>query len=293
MAHPQFYAALQAFANGQYAEAADLAALAAASEPDNAVYAASVVYLQRVVHAGKAHVYVTGEGFAAFIRGGGNIELYQATSSVLRSVYNEYDHVSLLDIGVGDGLALVPALTSAVHSLTLVEPSAAMLAKTEAALQEGGQEYHSFGTTIQAFIAHEHQRPQHWDVAQATYSLHNLPPEERLATLRWLRSATDRLLIVEFDVPSLFDEPLTPACVDYVVERYARGLQEYEDNESVIQGFLLPIMFGYFDTGVFRSTYEQPARSWHHNLLESGFSIVSVKPLFPYWWATAYIFDAK
>jgi ubiquinone/menaquinone biosynthesis C-methylase UbiE len=287
MAHPQFYA------NGQYTEAAELAATAAASEPENAVYAAGVAYLQRVMNDGKANVYVSGEGFAAFIRGGGNIGLYQATSAALRSVYNEYNHLSLLDIGVGDGLALLPALTSAVQHLTLVEPSAAMLAKTEAALKEREQGYHSFGATIQSFMTLDHQQPQHWDVAQATYSLHNLPPGERERVLHWLRSVVDRLLIVEFDVPPLFDDPHTKDCVDYVVERYRLGLQEYENNESVIQGFLMPVMFGYFDQGALRSTYEQPVDTWHHNLIEAGFPTVSVQPLFPYWWATAYILDAK
>jgi hypothetical protein len=287
---PDLISAIHAFHASDYAAAATYASRAAAAAPTSLTAAAAAAYLARVAAGGPASVYVTGEAFSAFIRGGGNVPLYEHTSAALRAVYAEYDQLSLLDIGVGDGLALLPALTPAVGTLDLVEPSAALLAHTCAALDARGVAYAAHNTTIQAFAA---QSTERWDLAQATFSLQSLPPDERAATLRWLCDHTDRLLLVEFDVPPIA-APLDPAWIAYVVERYELGLAEYAAaGDLVAQGFLMPVMFGYFDRGAARTNYEQPIAAWLDDLRAAGFRTVVQRPVYAYWWASAVLVDVR
>ncbi len=75
--------------------------------------------------------------FAAFIRGGGNVPLYRETSAALAGQYPEAPF-DLLDIGAGDGLALLPALTPAVGEVTVAEPAAPLLGRCSAALSARG-----------------------------------------------------------------------------------------------------------------------------------------------------------
>jgi hypothetical protein len=285
-----FAEALRAFAADDVAGAAAAAAHAAAADPSSRLAREAAAYLARVSSEGKANVYVSGEAFGAFIREGGNVPLYQAVSAALRDAYAEHSDASLLDIGVGDGLALLPAITPAIHRVDLVEPSAALLVGVGEALETRGIPYHAFNGTIQAF-AKGHSGP--WDIAQATFSLHSLPLEERRATLAWLRGHVGRLLVAEFDVPAL-GEGLEPARVAHFAERYEVGLAEYgAPDDQVAQGFLMPVFFGYFDRGVARVTYEQPIAAWEDDLRAAGFSSVARHHLYDYWWASAYLLDAR
>jgi hypothetical protein len=285
-----FAEALRAFAADDFAGAAAAAARAAAADPGSRLAREAAAYLDRVVAEGKAGVYVSGEAFGAFIREGGNVPLYQAVSATLRDAYAEHHDANLLDIGVGDGLALLPALTPNIHRVDLVEPSTALLVGVGEALETRGIPYHAFNGTVQAF-ARGHSGP--WDIAQATFSLHSLPPEERRATLAWLRGRVGRLLIAEFDVPAL-GEGLEPARVAHFAERYEVGLAEYAGpDDPVAQGFLMPVFFGYFDRSAARITYEQPIDDWEADLRAAGFSSVARRHLYDYWWASAYLLDAR
>ena len=109
-AHSLFLRVLKAWGDGDLGTALLLAKDVAATEPEHIVYREAAAYLERVQREGKQNVYVSPEGFGAFIRGGGNVPLYTNTSDLLRNVYDEYASFSLLDVGVGDGLALLPAL---------------------------------------------------------------------------------------------------------------------------------------------------------------------------------------
>ena len=143
-----------------------------------------------------------------------NVPLYQAVSAALRDVYAEHSDAHLLDIGVGDGLALLPALTPNIHRVDLVEPSAALLVGVGEALETRGIPYHAFNGTIQAF-AKGHSGP--WDLAQATFSLHSLAPAERRATLV---AVPDHLGLV-FDVRLQGDR-------ETVFLRFPRHVQPHE-----------------------------------------------------------------
>jgi hypothetical protein len=282
-----FYLALLAFGEDDFTGAAALARQAARLQPDHPVFGAAVDYLDRVIERGKAGVYVDGAAFAAFVRGGGNVGLYAAASDALRAVYADDERLRLFDIGVGDGMALLPALPEKVARLDLLEPSAAMLATTTAVLDTRGMAYHAHHATLQDFITAGSD--QTWDIIQATWSLQSIPPAER--PFRWLRDHTDRLLIAEFDVPA-FAATYAPERVRYVVDTYARGLAEY-DGDLVAQGFLMPVMFGYFDRTAARANWEGPIAEWVADLQAAGFKNVETRKLFAYFWADAYLIDAQ
>lgn len=284
-------AALRAFAAGDIPGASQKAQAASAADPTASVAREAARYLI-AAHA-RQGVYVTGEAFAAFIRGGGNLGLYEAVSAALRAAYDAHESPALLDIGVGDGMALLPALTPGIRSIQLVEPSAPMLARTLEALAASGAPAEAFGGTLQAFLD---QAPAdaRWDIAQATFSLQSIPRRERVDALRRLRPHVSRLLIAEFDVPPLCDDPLDEACARHILERYELGLAEYAgDGGLVAQGFLMPVMFGIFDPTAARTNYEQPAARWADDLRAAGFGAVQSRALFDYWWAPAVLLDAR
>ncbi len=292
-----FLRALTAWAAEDVAAAATHARLASAQEPQHSVYAEALTYLNRIVAQGRQNVYVSPQGFTAFIRGGGNIGLYRATSAALKSIYEGLGAIALLDIGVGDGLALLPALTDNVRQVDLLEPSAALLSHTSAMLAQRGVPAQAHNTPVQQFIAQPEQQARHWDLAQATFSLQSVPPSERVALLCWLRQHVGRLLMVEFDVPVFMGSAdpadfLSPQRIDYVVAHYLRGLAEYQPSEDVAQGFLMPVFFGYFDRTASRTNWEVPTQAWAALLREAGFGRVGVRPIFDYWWAPAQLIDA-
>ena len=239
-AHSLFLRVLKAWGEGDLATALLLAKDVAATEPDNVLYREAAVYLERVQREGKQNVYVSPEGFGAFIRGGGNIGLYTNTSDLLRDVYEEYASFSLLDVGVGDGLALLPALTDNVHQLDVIEPSAAMLTNTRGHLAARNINHRAFNGTLQDHIQQAPFGMMHWDVTQATFSLQSILPGERPALLQWLGQHTQRLVIAEFDAPNFDNDLLSHARVRYFIERYQKGLAEYDkatDGDVVKQGF--------------------------------------------------------
>jgi hypothetical protein len=286
----ELVAALAAFAAGEMETAAVHAARAAEADPASLLAREAAAYLARVSAEGKRAVYVSGEAFGAFIRGGGNVPLYEAVSAALRAVYGEYEALQLLDIGVGDGLALLPALTPQVARVDLVEPSAALLVGVGEALEAREMPYSAFNGTLQAFAEASDGR---WDLGQATFSLQSLQPHERVPALAWLRARVGRLLIAEFDPPDV-GEGLSPARIAHVADRYERGLAEYaHDGSLVAQGFLMPVFFGYFDPTAARTNYEQPLAGWERDLGQAGFSEVQRRPLYDYWWAPCALLDAR
>lgn len=285
-----FFAAMQAFAAQDFDHAAQHAGHAAEQAPASRVLREAARYLDRVRRDGKRDVYIAPDAFSAFIRGGGNRRLYERTSAALRAAYDEHAAAALLDIGTGDGLALLPALTEHIASVTILEPSAALLATSAAAVGARGVRCETLCATAQDLprIAADRR----WDLAQATFSLHCVPPADRPALWASLHRAAGRLLIVEFDVPR-FDAALSPESIRHVVERYERGLAEYDGDDGLVaQGFLLPVLCGYFDPTAAHSTYEQPIAGWIADLTAAGYT-ATARPLDDYWWATAQLIDAR
>ncbi|MEI6284950.1 MAG: class I SAM-dependent methyltransferase [Bacillota bacterium] len=290
-ADEHFCRAILAFAEEKYAVAIQEALLASAMAPDDLLFSEAANYLQRVAAAGKSQVYATPEGFTEFIRSGGNVKLYERTSQLLSDCYSGYDQLRLLDIGVGDGRALLPALTKNIEQLDLLEPSATMLDCCKRALVGKKVSFNATCGTLQDYVAaNEHGL---WDIVQATFSLQSIQPDERQRLLGWISARCDRLLIAEFDVPE-FATLYEPKRLQHIVSRYRNGLQEYAGDGGVVaQSFLLPVFFGYFDRSAARTNYEQKIDNWCEQLQNAGFASVTKRLIYPYWWADAYLIEAS
>jgi len=286
----RFYLAVLAYAAGEYPLARDHAQMALEYEPEHLVFREAAHYLAQVAEHGKQRVYLSPESFSAFARGGGNVPLYEKTSAALRSIYDEYDSLSLLDVGVGEGYALLPALQSSVQRVDLVEPAGKALQYTIQVLTERGIPHDCHAETIQVFMT----RPQgHWDVVQSSFCLQSLLPSERHGVFSWMRQHADRTVIVEFDVPPV-SATLAPTHLLHVLERYQVGLAEYDSTRTLVaQGFLMPVMFGYFDPTQARTNYEQPAAEWESQLYAAGFTQVRTQRLYDFWWAPVCLLDAR
>ena len=285
-----FYLALLAYAEEAFPQAAAHARAATGQEPANRLYAQAAHYLDRVLAEGKSAVYVDGEAFAAFVRGGSNVELYAQASEALHRVYEGYESLTLLDIGVGDGLALLQALTQNITRLDLIEPSEAMLAQTTRQLDAWHVPYRAHPISIQEFMK---ANGVTWDVIQATWSLQSVPPADRPGIFAWMRAHGERVLIAEFDVPE-FLELYEPDRVRHILARYQNGVAEHADDGGLVaQGFLMPVLFGYFDRSAARTNYEGPITAWTDGLHAAGFDQIETRMLYPYWWADAYLIDAR
>lgn len=296
----RLYLSVLAFAEGDVAGAIDWLTPEAGRPADplaEQVYAA----LRRAADV-QAALRTTPEGFKHFIQGGGNVPLYTAVSDGLRASYEQQlrllgpdrQRLAVLDVGCGDGRALLPALTPAIQALDLVEPDGVLLAACRQALasqMHGSLRIGSFEGPIQAYLA---QTSTTWDVIQATFSLQALAPDERVGVLQRLRARGRRLLIAEFDVPE-FDHPLAPDRAAHIIAVYRRGLSEYTGDHLalVADGFLVPMFLSCFAPGAAKLNHEQPIRAWADQLQAAGFDIIRLYPLYRYWWAPAYLIDAR
>ena len=259
------------------------------SDPSSSLLAAALArHLE--ADAGAGSVYDQPAAFQAFISGGGNVGLYDATARALAAAYDAFDTPSVLDIGCGDGAALVPALARARARPTqvdLVEPATALMEAAVQALGALGQPSMPHAMTAQDFTAGLHPG-QRWDVAASTFALHALPYDERTAVLTRLHEHVDTLVVVEFDVPDHdrgSDEHLV-----FLADSYEQGLAEYaEERDLVAGGFLMPVLVGQLAPGAARVTYEQPAAAWEEQLRDCGYADVERRGLFPYWSSPAFV----
>jgi len=237
--------------------------------------------------ADDGRVYDQPAAFTAFINGGGNLRLYDAVSSALAERYGRLGVTSLLDIGCGDGRALVRALSQAGVSpaVTLVEPSRALLDSACAAL---GPAVTAHATDATTFVANLAAR---FDLAESTFALHALPPDERTAVLTALRGHVSHLVLAEFDVPD--HPPGSPEHLTFLADTYEHGLAEYDDDRDLVaQGFLMPVLTGQLAPGARRSTWEQPATAWAEQVAACGYRSVTVEPLCDYWSSPAFLLTA-
>jgi SAM-dependent methyltransferase len=237
---------------------------------------------------GDGRVYDQPAAFTAFIRGGGNTGLYDAVSRALADRYRRFAAGSLVDIGCGDGMAVLPALAAApVPAVTLVEPSRALLDAARTAAPAG------IAVTVcpvdaAAFVA---GLDAHYDLAESTFALHALPHEDRSAVLTALRGHVSHLVLAEFDVP---DHPVgSDEHLEFLADTYEQGLAEYDDSRDLVaQGFLMPVLTGQLAPGALRSTWEQPAAAWADQVRACGYRNVVVEPLYDYWSSPAFLLTA-
>lgn len=252
-------------------------------------------------HANRAQdtpVYTSPAAFEAFIRGGGNVPLYERVSAELASHYTRAVQ-SLLDIGCGDGHALFPALAATAHPhalerLTLVEPASALLASAVARAQaeQPTLPMQALNEGLGAFAA-KLGPDARWDLAQATFALQAIPEPERWTGLARLRAHVKRLVIVEFDIPDL--QRGTDDYIASLAQRYERALGEYEGatRELVAQGFLIPMFLGQLDAQTAATNWEHPMPVWREKLEALGWRVTRVAHISDYFWAPAFVLVAE
>jgi len=289
--HDLVLEALHALAAGDVVTARRAAT--GAAEGGSLVGSALAVYLAGD-HRGA--VYDQPAAFAAFIRGGGNVPLYAAVAGALGRIYAAQQPARLLDIGCGDGTALIPALSRSAYIpayIDLIEPSAALLEATVTGLRaaEIPATVRTWPVTVQDFVARLPDKAS-WPLVQSTFALHALPAQERSAALADLCPRVGVLAVTEFSVPDL--PPGSPERLRFLAETYERGLAEYDaDRDLVAQGFLMPVLAGQLAPEAARATWEQPSGAWQRQLEQAGYADVTIRPLYDYWSSPAFLLTAR
>jgi hypothetical protein len=299
--HQAFYQTICRYSEGDLAGARAAAGSIAA---DGELYAQAARWLDKVAHGGEIRAYVDADAFGIFVRTGGNVALYAALEKMIAAAWNRFRPATILDVGPGDGRVVTGALRHTqlrpLPGFDLVEPAANLLLRVEKELNHHVPPVtaQGFEDTIQSF-AKQTPTQARWDLCQATWSLHNLSPAERGAVFRWLSDCCATLLLAEFDVRTEEYPMLSPERVRLVHDRYLAGVAEYTGRiepaleEQVKQGFLMPILFGYFRSDASRSTFEQSLDAWSAELAAAGFQVVHSDLIYRYWWADAYLLTAR
>ena len=190
----------------------------------------------------------------------------------------------MLDVGCGDGRVAAGVLGPWTRSVDLVEPSRELLARARSALAGVADDVRPHALGVTPFLDGLGPATA-WDLAQSTFALHAVPPEERRAALGGLARRSGAIAVAEFDVPDL--EERSDAHLARLAERFALGIAEYPDHPEVVAGFLMPVLAGQVEPGRPRLTWEAPAAWWAEALRDAGFAGVAVEPLLDYWWAPA------
>lgn len=268
------------------AEHGDAAPWLARARADGSLMAGALLAL--TAEADERGAYDQPRAFETFIRAGGNPPLYSAVSGALARLYEQLGVRCLLDIGAGDGMALLPALGQtrrAPNTVDVIEPSRQLLDTLRPRLPEG----RAWQLTLQAFLA-QLAPERRWDLAQSTFALQSIPPSERQVALRRLRGHVTRLAIVEFDVPVFANAGERFASL---AARYELAAPAYGDDAPLVAGgFLAPMLLGQL-RAVTPSNWEQPVSAWQEELVRAGYRVASTSHVHDYSWAPAWLIVAK
>jgi SAM-dependent methyltransferase len=232
-------------------------------------------------------VYATPDGFRAFIDNASNVALYRATIDHLSRRHRELLPTSVVDIGCGDGRVTHACLAPGVSAVHLVEPSDALmsdaLGRTEWPVVPTAHT-----TDLTGFVSSLGPTDR-FAIVQSTFALHTIAPGERSRALASLHAHTNRLIVVDFDIPEFADRSREHA--EYAIERYRIGVAEYAGIPAAISGFLMPVLLGQFEATAARHTFEQPVARWIEDLAAAGFD-PRVEMIHDYWWGPAFCMEA-
>ncbi|AMV09109.1 hypothetical protein AC028_03295 [Xanthomonas citri pv. aurantifolii] len=250
-------------------------------------------YLARTVDA---YVYDQPAAFTAFIQGGGNVGLYEAVSAALAERYRRHGIDSLLDIGCGNGQALIAALALAravpIARVGLIEPALPLLeaARPGVIRSAPGASLYTWAVGLEQFLDTPVDLPR-WALCQSTFALQAIAPQPRWHALARLRDRIERLCIIEFDVPDHLAE--SDDHLLSLAARYERAIGEYgPTRELVSQGFLIPMLIGQLGGQSANTNWEHPAEHWKSRLSEIGYRNAAVRRLHDYFWSPAFLLTA-
>lgn len=280
---PTIAEVLVAIASGNRAQAGKAAADCAVADPSNGLAVALARFLAT---SSGLDVYRAPAGFQEFIDNGANPALYAATIEHLGEIHATARPTSLVDIGPGDGRVTHAVLHHAIEEIHLVEPATELLQQAQRRQWPTPPVAHN--ATLDQFIA-DRAPSDHYDLCQATFAIHTIDPADRPRLLAGLARHTDRVVVVDFDIPGFVDGG--PDHASYAADRYQEALTEYVDHPNVVDEFLLPVLVAQFDPQAKRLTYEQSSKSWADDFTAAGYR-VSVDRLYDYWWAPAFVLDA-
>lgn len=232
-------------------------------------------------------VYASPEGFEAFIDHGSNPALYDTTIAEVSRLQDRWRPTVVADLGCGDGRVTEATTHDEVGQIHLIEPSAELL---ERALARTGWPVvpTPHPTTVAGWLDGLDSKSS-VDLVQSTFALHTFPHDDRSTALRRLAEVTERLVIVDFDVPDFADR--SEAHARYAAAAYRRAIEEYAAVPAAIDGFLLPVLVGQFTPGGDRVTFEQSCDRWAEQVGGAGFA-VTIRPIHDFWWAPAFVLEA-
>lgn len=293
LSHDALVAGLAAVSHGLDLEAKDHF-LRAASEGSQLAHVLSNLVGSTVVES----PYDQAAAFQIFINGGDNVPLYDRVSRALADLYDSEETLSLLDIGAGDGRAIIPAMQMAycdIERLDVIEPSVELLDSLRSNIERAGfsaRSKFSFSNLKAQNFFMEPGPDRWWDLVQSTFALQSLPPDERHEVLLALRDKTEKLAIVEFDVPE--HEAGSIEEMSSIATRFELGLKGYGSNAPLVAGgFLAPILLGKVRDPGRRHNWEQSARGWWAELERAGYRVTYQRSLYPYSWSEAFLMVAE
>jgi SAM-dependent methyltransferase len=252
-----------------------------------------------------AAVYVDAAAFRAFVDSPSNAELYRRTVEILGAQWSQIPIAgTVVDLGCGDGRVTIPLLGAAAQvpqHVVMVDSSDDQLTSARARMlalspelrtrvsivcSDASEYVAAASRQARATSSIDGGAARRWALVQSTFALHALPPAARRDLFVNLRAMSDRVAVVEFDVP--FREGADSQRLEYLADRYEAGVSEHEPGSSVVDGFLLPVLIGQLHPGSPRATWEQPINDWIDEITAAGFSNVHAEAVSPFWWAHAW-----
>lgn len=178
-----------------------------------------------------------------------------------------------MDIGSGPGIMLARVcklLQPGLWRWTILEPSKGLLEANQLRLKRLGLNTEALQETLQDFVTKEdpEEHNERYRVGIMTYCLSAIPASERKKVLEKLALKVSTILVVEFDcdVPGMActsgDRLFADERVKSIVDKYARGYPSYIKDDCILEEFLMPALFGYFDESSTRVTHEQSMSEW-------------------------------
>lgn len=253
------------------------------------------------------NVYGSAEGveaFKTFVRGGGNVPLYEACREKVVNLLtkapqtNQRRPIRFLDLGCGSGQLLIPLLERwkprrEMH-ITLVDTSPladGLVERVRACLPEGSVVRH----LQMSFKDFCREVDDDFDVCLSSFALHYSVGLEREHILDWISFHCQRFLLIEFDVDGERLQRTArddPARFRWLLDKYQIGADEYADSEKdlVVDHFLAPVFAKNFSPDL--QSMEQSAVEWKEAMLKAGMKRVQVETVYRYWWADCVILDA-